>query len=244
MNWKTGVVLLLVLLLTTTGHAQLGDPPPGGPPLGDPPPAPMAEPEQETALEGDVVVLKSGRELRGVNVIRENPLFVEVQYLPGEAPLQLPRAQVESVEYAADRHGDQDTGVLGDVRLVPHVMPGEEVTVELHRMLTAPMSEEELAFEDADYLVVLREFAARFNVAIDVHDALEELTVEERRFSRILPPETPFMEFLRNHLAEIAPDVRVILQYDQLVLQKREAMELPGDAPPAPEEMPEEPPAE
>ncbi|HDP34096.1 MAG TPA: hypothetical protein ENN29_03185 [Candidatus Hydrogenedentes bacterium] len=223
---KVIAVFAVVMFFAAAGFAQ-----PEDLPTNDAPPSPP--PMMQDAPEGDVVILKSGKELRGVTIARENPIYIEIEFLPGEPPLQLPRTQVASIEYASGKTGRRGEGVLGDVRLVPDIMPGEEVSVEFHQMLMAPMSDEELVFEEADYLVILREFAARFGIVIEVADALQELTPEERQFSRTIPAATTFMNFLRTHLAEIAPEVRVILQYDKLVLQKREDT-APDDAPPPP----------
>ncbi len=64
---------------------------------------------------------------------------------------------------------------------------------------------------------------------------VEAAPVEERRFSRVIPPGTTFLNFLRTYMSDIAPNVRIILQYDRLVLQKREDGDVVADdAPPPP----------
>ena len=193
--------------------------------------------------ESDVVYLKSGKELRGIRIGRENPLYVEIEFLENEAPLQLPRTAIDRIEYASDKISGRSEDGLGDVRHVPHVIPGDEVSVEFNRMLTTPMSEEELKLENVDYLVIIRQHAAKFGVMVDVPAELEALDMEQRKFSRVIPAGTTFMNFLRNDLAQIAPDLRVILKFDKLVLQKREEMEpSAGDIPPPPGDMPPPPP--
>ena len=179
--------------------------------------------ESSTPIEGDVVVFHSGRQLRGVRVVRESPIYVEVEYLPGEPVLQLPRSQVDYVEYAHDRGARGQGGAAADLQLGPDVMPGEEVSVEFHRQLMTPLSEEELVFEGVDYLEVLRTLANQAGITIEIGERLRDTPAEERLFSRVIAPETTLMSFLRRDMADIAPEVRVILQYDKLVLQKREA---------------------
>jgi len=196
-----------------------------------------SESQSYEMVEGDIVYLKSGKELRGVTVARENPLYVEIEFIAGEAPLKLPRTAVERIEYAADKISGRTEGGLGDVRLAPDIMPGEEVSAEFGRMLTAPMSEQELVLEEVDYLVIIRAFAEKFGIIVDVNEALNSLPPEQRKFSRVIPAGKTFMNFLRSDLAEIAPEVRAILKYDKLVLQKREdvpAAAPAGDIPPPP----------
>ena len=225
---KTVAVVIVLLAMAIPGVAQ----PEGIPPQTSPNDADAPSYEME---ESDVVYLKSGKELRGIRIGRENPLYVEIEFLENEAPLQLPRTAIDRIEYASDKISGRSEDGLGDVRHVPHVIPGDEVSVEFNRMLTTPMSEEELKLENVDYLVIIRQHAAKFGVMVDVPAELEALDMEQRKFSRVIPAGTTFMNFLRNDLAQIAPDLRVILKFDKLVLQKREEMEpSAGDIPPPP----------
>ncbi len=192
-----------------------------------------AAPEEEmTPLEGDVVVFKKGSELRGVKVVRQSPMFVEIEYLPGEPYLKIPRTQVKEVIYAAkDEEGGQtDTEGL---TLGPDIMPGEEVSPEFNRMLTSVVSAEPLTYENGDYLEVVRTLTAKAGVEIDVDENLTALSPEQRKFSHVVPGGTTLLDFLRKDLVEIAPDMRVILRYDRLALQKRVAVpEMPANIPP------------
>ncbi len=241
--FKTTIVFFIVLLVAAMpGFSQ-----PAPNPISDEASASAPEPDGAAGAnaenegssyapaEGDAIYLKNGKELRGVKIARENPLYIEVEYLPGEAPLKLPRTAISRIEYAEDSASGRTGEGLGDVRNLPTVMLGEEVSADFQRMLLATMSEEALPLENVDYLVIIREFAAKFNVLVDVAEDLEKLPAEERKFSRTIIPGQTFFNFLRIDLAEIAPNVRVILQYDKLVLQKRQDVALPaGDIPPPP----------
>ncbi|MCK5861361.1 MAG: hypothetical protein KAH38_02680 [Candidatus Hydrogenedentes bacterium] len=225
---KSVTLLVALLLMSISSIAQPGEIP--APNSGGAPNV-----QSNEAAEGDVIFLKSGKVLRDITIGRENPLHIEVVFLPGEAPLQLPRTAIERIEYAADKLNGRSGGGLGDVRLLPHIIPGEKVSVELHSMLTAPISNEDLVLEEVDYLVVLREFVAKFSIIIDVDKALDEQPVEKRIFSCTIPAGKTVMSFLRTDLAKIAPEVRAVLRYDKIVLQKREdAAPVGDDIPPPP----------
>lgn len=190
-----------------------------------------------TPLEGDIVVFKKGSELRGVKVVRHSPMFVEIEYLPGEPYLQIPTTQVKEVIYAEK---DDDPGAVADegLTLGPDIMPGEEVSPEFHSALTAVIATEPLVYEKADYLDVIRKLVEDAKVALDVDKNLDALSKEERAFTRTVATGTTLLDFLRKDLAEIAPDVRVILHYDRLSLQKHAAETAPTEAAP-PEGAPE-----
>ena len=173
-----------------------------------------------TPLEGDVVVFKKGTELRGVKVVRESPMFVEIEYLPGEPYLQIPATQVKEVIYAEK---DAESSQAGDEGLMlgPDIMPGEEVSPEFHKLLTSTMSEEPLGFENEDYLNLIQKVCDKAAIELGVDENLKALSKEDRAFTRTVAANTTVLDFLRKDLAEIAPDVRVILHYDRLALQKR-----------------------
>ena len=202
-----------------------------------------ADESKTTPLEGDVVVFKKGTELRGVKVVRESPMFVEIEYLPGEPYLQIPATQVKEVVYAEQ---DTEAGQASDegLTLGPDIMPGEEVSPEFHKMLTAAMSEEPLTFENEDYLNVIQKVCDKAGVDLSVDENLKALSKEDRAFNRTVEANTTVLDFLRKDLAEVAPDVRVILHYDRLALQKRmEESTAPeeGAAPETPAEPEPEP---
>lgn len=220
------MTMTLFLVLSAAAVAQMDAPPAYAADIRAEREAPA--PREPRPEDGDVIVFHSGRQLRGVRVVRETAINIEVEYLPGEPLLQLPRSQVDYIEYARDRVSPGAPGLANDLQMMPDVMPGEEVSVEFHRLLMMPLSEEAMVFEDADYLAVLDDFADRLDLIVEVGDDLLDMDEEERRFSRVIAPHTTLMSFLRRDLAEIAPDVRVILQFDRLVLQKRNAAAAPG----------------
>ncbi len=193
-------------------------------------------------LEGDVVVFVSGKRLQGVHVVRETPIYVEIEYLPEEPALKIPRRQVDRIEYARDRSGSGGAASDDASLSLPDVMPGEEVSVDFHRALMAPLSSEEMLFEDADYLAVLRQLAERQGIVLEVAPALLETPEESRRFSRVIAPNTTMMSFLRRELLDVAPQLRVILQYDKILLQARPTPA--EEASPAEASAPEASPAE
>lgn len=246
MKKMMALCFIALLLMAYTGYAQ---PAPSAPADAKEDSMTAAEKPEEAGSEessseameppeGDVVVFKKGSELRGVKVVRQSPMFVEIEYLPGEPYLQIPTTQVKEVIYAQKEEKSSDDSGEG-LTLGPDIMPGEEVSPEFHSALTAVIAAEPLVYEKMDYLDVVRKLAADAGVAVNVDEKLDALTKEERTFTRTVPAGTTLLDFLRRDLAEIAPDVRVILHYDRLALQKRVAETAAPPAAPMPEGAPE-----
>jgi hypothetical protein len=232
MKWKNLVLLTVLLLLPCVCMAQSekvnaskAPKVPKAPKESKEPAAIDPSKEEKVPLEGDVVVFKKGTELRGVRVVRQSPMFVEIEYLPGEPYLKIPTTQVANVIYA--EKNDKNLPNKEGLTLGPDIMPGEEVSAEFHRALTSVISEELLAYKNEDYIDVVTNLCNKAGVEVSVDENLKALPKEERSFSLEVPARTTLLDFLRRDLADIAPGVRVILQFDKLVLQKRTAESMP-----------------
>lgn len=199
-------------------------------PFAHPPSGLPVEGDAEEIVEGDTIVFKSGSELKGINVIRESALFVEVEYLPGEPPLQIPTSQIAEVILDERTGSSGDFGADGAAK--PEIVPGEEVSIELHQALMTVLSEDELPLNDQDYLTVIQNFVGQTSAAMDIADAVNAIPENQRIFSRTLPAGITLLDFLQKEVPEITGDVRVVLQFDKILLDVPVA-EL-GEAPLAP----------
>jgi hypothetical protein len=186
------------------------------------PPSGLKVEEAAPGLEGDTIIFKSGSELKGVNIIRDSALFVEVEYLPGEPPVKFPTSQIQEVirnERSSDSAASADSGIPH-----PDMVPGEEVSTEFHQALMTVLTEETLELTDQDYLTVLKNFATQTNAALEVDEGVNAIPEGERVFSRSLPAGTTLLNFVQKDFREIAPKIKVVLQYDKLVVHLRDAV--------------------
>lgn len=183
--------------------------------------------------EGDRVIFKKGTELKNVKVIRESPVFVEIEYLPGEPPLKIPASQVAKVIYA-NKPEKERTKISDTIEISREqdIIPGDEVSSDLYKALMAPISEEEFRIENEDYLEIIRALTEKFGIPLQIDENLEATSPETRKVSFDLPARTTLLDFLRNDLSAAVPDLRIILHYDKLTLQRKVSSESQSDSQP------------
>ncbi len=222
---------LFILALAAGAQPPNGPPPgPGEPPMG-PPPGPPAEPtpavtdEAPPPPDGDIVTLKTGKKLTGMQVLRETPTSVEMLAMEGVPPLILPRTQVQSIQYdAIDPNKPGWNKQEEEAASKPEVIMGEEVSAEFHRKLTKPLSENEpVKFEDEGYVRLLRELSRRADVMLEVAEAAKELPVDQRQASFTVKPGTSLLTFLQDDFLKAFPQLAVKIQFDKIILTSKEA---------------------
>ena len=206
-------------------------------------PATAAEAKDE-ALSGDILHLKSGKKLSGVQILRETPSRIVVEYLPGFEPLVIPRSQVESLEYddIDPRKVRRDREVEG-TESKPDVITGEEVSKELHGKLTEAMSEEPLRLEQQTWLEALTKLSGRTGVPLQVEDAVKPILKPQQRRDFEIPPGTSFMVFLQRDFRKTFAKAQVTYKYDKVIVSLREEEAPSGETQPPGEEAPSGEPA-
>lgn len=177
-------------------------------PAGEPTAAADAAPPQEEeapAPAGDTVTLKNGKVLSGVQVVRESPLVIEVQVVPGVDPLVIPRKQVASIDYdefTAEQAAQRSAGAG------PSSTPGRRkgaTSIELAQKLGKYVAEEELVIDARDVVEVLQEMAGRVEANIEITPEVRQLDPVDREWTARIPAETSLMTVLRESLPRDFP---------------------------------------
>ncbi len=190
-----------------------------------PPPPPQK-------LEGDIIRLKNGSIISGVQVIRVTPRAVAVQVHPNLDPLEIPRRQVESIEY-----DDKDPlrGGQGEdevARPQPDIFIGEELAPEFYRKLTAPISENPIIFQNIDCVALLADLAERTGVTIEISDVVREIPLAERIRHFEIPPNMSLLSFLQDSFQKTFTELKVFYPYDKAVVTTKAAAETNAAQPP------------
>lgn len=167
-------------------------------------------------IEGDVITLTNGKQLRGGRVIRETPSSVEVETFPGQPPLKIPRRQVVSVERAGAAAVKPAPSAAGTSSNASDVMLGEELSADFHRKITTPVPETPVAYEDRDLIEVLEDLAQRMQCAAVFEAPVNELPVAQRKITVTVPAGATLAAFFRKEYKEAAPAVKVSYQYDKI----------------------------
>ena len=157
---------------------------------------------------GDIVTLKSGRQLRGFWVVRETPAFYELEIIEGRVSLQVPRNQVLSVHY--DESAARP-GVRGSTRVEPQeqvLLPGRQLSSRLIQGLTTDISEPLVVSEGDDYLEVVSELSERAGLRVQVDPEIRNLPDDYREWFFSLP-EGGTLQYALKALDDGFPEIRV-----------------------------------
>lgn len=218
----TLLAVMLITLMQPVAGAQ--DAPPPGP--GTPPPAfgaaappatppvspsPANAPQEEAVAAdvapveeapekpvGDVVTLKNGKVLSGVQVSRESPLVIEVQVVPGVEPLVIPRKQVADIVYDNFAASDIKEGTPGGGNAPPPGRRKGETSIELAQKLGKYVAEEALVIEQRDVIEVITELAEKVEAELEVTPEVQQLPKLDREWTVTIPVETSLITVLRD----------------------------------------------
>lgn len=221
MTIRTGIgvaALVVWSLLHAPAYAQDTDAPePDAPGAAEEAPAPETR-------GGDIIYLKSGTVMSGVQVLRSTPLYYEVQIIEGVDPMQLPRRQVERVEYddidpLRDQLEDELFGADEEVTIAS----GEQVTSELRDKLMNPVTEEPLRYRNEDFVTILQELRDRLGVHLRIHPSIQRLPAARRQWTVEIPPDKTLMTLLREDLVGQFPYAEVIFDSDHIIVMTKKA---------------------
>lgn len=186
-------------------------------------------PEKEAATaapasKGDVIHLKAGTVMSGVQILKSTPFFYEVQLVEGVEPLLIPRNRVSWVERddidpARERLREKLFPPSEEVSL----KSGELVTRYLMEKLRGPVSDAPLSYDATDFVTILREVAERLKVKLTIHPSVGNTPLNQRLWTLTTKPETTLMSLLREDLQNQFKFAEVMLEYDTIVVLTKEA---------------------
>lgn len=188
------------------------------------------EPAQNDALEaarargGDVLIMKSGAILGGVQILRSSPLNYYVELLPGMEPMVIPRRQVTKVEY-------DDIDPLRERRRrksVPKpedelMADGKELDPDFVEKLRKPIPGAPLEFNREDYVRVFAELSKKTKVVIVIDESLRLQPPATRLWTIKITPEMRLMDILQKKWAETFKSGKVTYELNKVVLKNKEA---------------------
>lgn len=174
------------------------------------------------AKGGDVIIMKSGAVMGGVQILRSTSRMYEIQIIEGADPLIIPRKQVESVEM-------DDIDPLRDARRAAkypdekpeiRVEQGQEMSEELTSKLLAPIPGAPFEIEDEDYIQVIQRVAQATGVTIVVDMSLRDGLPEDRLWTIKIPAEMKLVSLLQDHWDVKFVDGTIKYELDRVVLHK------------------------
>lgn len=176
---------------------------------------------------GDVITLRTGQVLTGVQILRETPRAYEILVVEGVAPLIIRRRQVASVvkdDYEPLSALNQLPGLKDDRQWIT----AQRIPQELLQVLEAPISNKELRFKEADYVIVLKDLAGRVKLPLVFGKAVTALPEVERLWTVTVEPGMNFVG-VRRILLKKFPLLTAELEVNRMVVN----IKVIADAPPA-----------
>ncbi len=173
--------------------------------------------EGYTNLQGDIITLKSGKKMYGVQVLRELPDKIEVQVKEGMEPLVLPRRLIQSIQY--DNIDPLRSKIFQEVQGQSKnegVIPGEELSQEFNQKMKAPLSDQPLVYQNIGILKLLAELTQKVGVGLEVDESMKSMPMEQRIKSFEIPPGTSLYKFLQTDFANAYPQVSITYKFDKI----------------------------
>lgn len=201
-----------------------GTPPQDGTPAEGQPPGegePEEAPEPPPEPEGDTLIMKSGAEFTGVQVIQETPMYYKVQLVPSTVVLDIPRKRVESVVYDAfepARGGIQRR--TSPQEREPVLLPGKAVSPELMPKLRADIGEPAEEMTGKDFILILEEAGKRADVSIGISSDVAIMPPQSRNWSYVFEPGSNMMAII-DALVGKFPDLSVSYEGNTVFVKQR-----------------------
>jgi hypothetical protein len=187
-----------------------------------------AEAVEETAPampEGDIVFLTTGKQIEGIQVLRESAVAVHIQVLPGMDPLVLPQKIVQSIVY-----DDIDPNTMPREEMsrdMPGVIAGKKVSKKFHDKLTKALYEEETVLDDRVCHDVLNVLSQKAGVNVEVSEKAKAVLDEDQPRNYTIAPGMSLLAFLQTELLKIHPRLKVTFQYQKIRIGERNEKDAP-----------------
>ncbi|HOL20721.1 MAG TPA: hypothetical protein PK813_10845 [Candidatus Hydrogenedens sp.] len=182
--------------------------------------------EEDINIPGDVIYLKSGKKMKGVQVLRELPDKIEVQISENIEPLILPRRLVQSIEYD-NIDPLKEKGLKEELAKTQSnaedIIPGEELSKEFNQKMIAPLSDQPIVYENEGLLKILNDLTNKIGVKLEVDESIKTIPLEQRKKSFNISPGTSLYKFLQTDFATAYPMISVIYKYDKVNISLKTA---------------------
>jgi hypothetical protein len=178
------------------------------------------EADPTASLKGDVVILKNGKQLKGVQVVSKTANEIEVEVTSG-VRMTIPRKQVQDIQLDDIEPSAIKPGAAANAPKEGEVFEGNKLKPELSEKLSAPLTEP-IKFENADVVKVLDELSSRFGVTIIVDDAVKAMPPDARVWTFETKQGMNAMGILQEELLKKFPTLEVVLQFDKILVTTKE----------------------
>jgi len=210
----------IIFVMASAAVAQNATPPPPPPPASVQA-APLAPANDSASTpvrqDSDYIVLKTGKQLNNIYIIRVTPLTVEIGYTPEKVDLKIPRKQIQEIHQAGKLRQAGSTE-NNPAQNSSNALPAAELDAAFHQKLTTPLPETPLTYENQDIIKILSELAIKADIRLDITEAVNQLPSSKRQVSVTINRGSTLAEFLQNELGTVCPDLQAKFEFDHVVI--------------------------
>ena len=182
-----------------------------------------ASSEEQKPLTGDVIVLKSGKTLSGVQVLRRTPLGYEIEVSKGVPPLFLPRTVVKSVTLDDYEPLRERRRLELQPRSQETTGRGGPIAPELRKKLSAELPGMPHTYRNEKLTDIMKDFAARLQVTLKIDDSIRALRPGAIIWTLNVPAKKTLMRILNEDFPKKFPQLQIVYDFDVIVLITKEA---------------------
>ena len=185
----------------------------------------------EPAPTGDVITLKTGKEIKNVQVLRSSPAGYEIEIVPGVV-MTIARKQVVSIAYDdIDPRKTRRTTTNSSEDKGQTATPLVKTSPELIKKLNNPVTQDKpKSLNGVDCIQALQELAQVADVPLEFTEAVRGLAEAERAWTTTIPPMSPMRAVLEGLPVQL-PKLEVGYdQFDKVVIRLKGIMN-PPEAP-------------
>ena len=174
-------------------------------------------------LEGDLIVLATGQEFRGFQIIHETPSRVSVEIIPGVLSMDIPRSEIQSIVYDEVVPGakSSDVQVQEEGEAPPLVFPGQELPEDLAMKMSVDIGTPPLQFENEDILMILPHLFRRVAVLLSPDEHVKNLSKQDRLCTVTIKSPATLHTVLQQVLRQL-PEIDVVFKSDRVVVTTKE----------------------
>lgn len=184
------------------------------------------EEEQVVELPGDVILLRSGRRLTGVQITKRTPRYVEVLVLDGVPPIKILRRNIVGIE--EDDISPQRERRIREMeaeRAESNLISGKRISPELNEKILTVLPNTPRKLQDRDVVQVLKNLTQNLGIQFEVHESVKKLPPAKRNWTYQLKEGVTLATLLQDGLSESFPDLKGDVQFDKIVLMTQAAFE-------------------
>ena len=188
------------------------------------------------AQQGDVINLRSGRVIKGVQVLRAKAGFYEIE-VTKDVKLLIPRRQVVKIDYDGIEPNARGARPEAPADSGGSLLQGTKLDPRVAAKLNSPIPDTPIEFTDKDLLIILTRLSAVAGVEIVIDDSVKAIPPEQRQWDVVATAGATLGSMLRDKLLKQFPNLTLVYQSDRLLVTLKPSTEVLVPTPPPPAEQ-------